>query len=34
MKDDTKPGEAPLSEEVKSLVKLLLEPNPDKRIGI
>lgn len=27
-----KEGEQPLSEDVKSLIKLLLEPNPDKRI--
>ena len=32
MKEETKPGELPLSEEVKGLLKLLLEPNPDKRI--
>lgn len=34
LKDETKNGDAPLSEDVKNLVKLLLEPNPDKRITI
>jgi 5'-AMP-activated protein kinase catalytic alpha subunit len=34
MKEEMKPGEQPLSEDVKNLLKLLLEPSPDKRIGI
>jgi serine/threonine protein kinase len=33
-KEETKPGEVPLSDEVKGLIKLLLEPNPDKRMDI
>jgi 5'-AMP-activated protein kinase, catalytic alpha subunit len=33
-KEETKPGEIPYSEEVKGLIKLMLEPNPDKRIDI
>ena len=33
-KDEQKPGEAPLSDEVKGLIRLLLEPNPDKRMDI
>ncbi|CDW72434.1 protein kinase domain containing protein [Stylonychia lemnae] len=34
MKEELKPGELPLSEDVKSLLKSLLEPSPDKRITI
>jgi serine/threonine protein kinase len=29
---DLKPGEQPLSDDVKNLIKSILEPNPDKRI--
>lgn len=31
-KEDVKNGESPLSEDVKNLIKHLLEPNPEKRI--
>lgn len=34
LKDETKKGQSPLSEEVKGLLRLLLEPNPEKRIDI
>lgn len=33
-KDELKPGQTPPSEEVKGLIRLLLEPNPEKRIEI